>query len=241
MNFVGGVGVFAGPLCAGTLASLDLSLPLLAGAVVSVTSILIAAVLERHLPFSQPINNPTRKILQEPGMRTACWASVGAGTWRSILESFIPVVLDGARYSPTAIGALVSVSNGAAVLGTLAVGRMRQALTSMTYATTMLAAAAGLGTIGFVATSTPAAAAALACSGFAAGMLQTISPALATTSVKPHEHGDAIAMAGTARAVAMFAAPLLITAAALAVPVSVGLLGVGLALCVPAVTEARRG
>ena len=239
-NFIGGVGQFIGPVLAGLVAATDLSLALGLGAVVSALAILPAAVLERHDPFVTPENARTSRLRREPGMSTACWGSVGAGTWRSLMDSFVPVVLEGARYSSTAIGALVSVSNGAAVLGALAVGRIRRAVSPVMYSSTMIATAAGMGAIGLVADAMPAAVVALAVSGFAAGMLQTLSPAIAALSVPPHERGDAIALSGTWRAAAMFAAPLVVTIAAVAVPVGVGLLGVGLALSVPAVTEARR-
>jgi hypothetical protein len=103
----------------------------------------------------------------------------------------------------------------------------------------MITTAAGMGVIGLVAPALPAAVLALAVSGFSAGMLQTVSPAIASSSVQPHERGEAIALSGTSRAAAMFGAPLLVTVAAVAVPVCVGLLGVGLALCLPALTAAR--
>lgn len=240
-NFVGGVGQFLGPVIAGLVATVDLSLALAGGAAVSVVAIFPVAVLTRHEPFVRPEGTRKGLLVREPGLASACWGSVGAGTWRSLMDSFVPVVLEGARHSPSAIGAFVSVSNGAAVVGALAVGRMKRAVAPTTYATTMVATAAGIGSIGLVASTAPLAVCALAVSGFAAGMLQTLSPAIASAAVDPHERGDAIAISGTSRAVAMFAAPLLVTAAAaLSIPVAMGLFGVGVALCLPAVTEARR-
>ncbi len=239
-NFVGGVGQFIGPVLAGLVAAADMSLAIVAGVVVSSAAVLPALVLERHDPFAPPDHPRASPLLREPGMVIACWGSAGAGTWRSLMDSFVPVVLEGARYSSTAIGALMSVSNGTAILGALAVGRMRGATARSTYVWTMIATAAGMGTIGLVAGIVPAAAAALALSGFAAGMLQTVSPAIASTSVHAHERGEAIALSGTSRAVAMFGAPLVVTVATVVMPVSIGLLGVGLALSLPALIEARR-
>lgn len=238
-NFVGGVGQFAGPVIAGALSAVDMSLALACGLGVSASAIVPAVMLVRHDPFATPDNPGTLRLMQAPGMRMACWGSAGAGTWRSLMDSFVPVVLEAARYSSTAIGALVSVSNAAAVLGALAVGRLRRAAETSTYVWTMIATAVGMGTIGLVAPALPAAALALAVSGFSAGMLQTVSPAIASSSVQPHERGEAIALSGTSRATAMFGAPLVVTVAAVVVPVSVGLLGVGLALCLPALGVAR--
>ena len=239
-NFVGGIGQFAGPLLAGVIAATDLSLALVGGAVASALSMAPTVVLTRHQPFERPENTRTSRLLRRPGVVTACWASAGAGSWRSLMDSFVPVVLEGARYSSTTIGALVSVSNGAAVLGALAVGRMKRALVPLTYGAAMVGAASGMAAIGLVAELIPAAVISLAVSGFAAGMLQTLSPALASSAVAVQEQGEAIALSGTSRAVAMFAAPLVVTGATVVVPVGFAMLGVGLVLCAPAFSAKRR-
>lgn len=239
-NFVGGIGQFLGPLISGLLVAVNGALALTVGIAVSSLALVPAAVLERHDPFSPSGDPRASRLVREPGMRMACWGSVGAGTWRSLLDSFVPVVLESARHSSTVIGVLVSVSNGAAILGALAVGRIRRAGSSAIYVPTMIATAVGTGAIGLVAGLVPVAAVALAVSGFAAGMLQTLSPAIASSSVHADEKGDAIALSGMSRAVAMFGAPLIVTAAAAVVPVSVGLFGVGAALCVPAALTFRQ-
>jgi MFS family permease len=239
-NFVGGVGQFVGPLVAGFVAASNMSLALAVGALISGTAILPALALEHHDPFAPPENPRTSRLLREPGMAMACWGSVGAGVWRSLMDSFVPVILEGARYSSTAIGALVSISNGAAILGALVVGRMRRAAERSTYVWTMIAISIGVGSVGLVADITLAAASALAAAGFAAGILQTVSPAIASSSVLPHERGEAIAMSGAARSVAMLGGPLVVTVVAMMAPVSTGLLAAGLALSLPALMEARR-
>jgi MFS family permease len=87
--------------------------------------------------------------------------------------------------------------------------------------------------------SVVAAAALLAISGLAAGALQTIGPAMATDAVHPDERGDAIAVAGTFRAGALFASPLIVTGLLGIAALGPAMAAVGLVIAAPAVLARR--
>jgi MFS family permease len=152
-----------------------------------------------------------------------CWAGVSAGAWRGLLSSYVPVALDAARQPASTIGVLVSVANGASVVGSALVGRVRGRWVARSFVLGTLATGAATGLVALAAEAWWAAAALLAVSGLGAGALQTIGPAIATDSVHPEERGEAIAAAGTFRAAALFAAPLAVAGAIAVIPLTVAM------------------
>ncbi len=132
---------------------------------------------------------------------------MSAGAWRGLLSSYVPVALDAARQPASTIGVLVSVANGASVVGSAVVARAcyRRMVRAFVFATLATGVATGL--VALAADAPWAAAALLAVSGLGAGALQTVGPAIAADSVHREERGEAIAAAGTFRAAALFAAP----------------------------------
>jgi hypothetical protein len=80
----------------------------------------------------------------------------------------------------------------------------------------------------------------MALGGLGSGLLMSLGPALATMSVSPEERGEAIAVAGTFRAVALLVTP---GAAAFAigfVTLPVGMVVAGLVIGVPPMLAALR-
>jgi MFS family permease len=130
------------------------------------------------------------------------------------------VVLDLARQPASTVGALVSVANGSAVVGSIAVARVRGRAVRLSFVLSAVAAGGAIALVALVAGAWWAAAALLAVSGLGAGALQTVGPAIATDSVHPEERGEAIAAAGTFRAAALFAAPLAVAAAVAVLPLA---------------------
>jgi MFS family permease len=160
--------------------------------------------------------------------------SISAGAWRGLLNSYIPVVLAHAGQSAPLIGFLVSLANGAALLGSALARYARNVSIGFSLVFGVFSAGIGVSVLGLLAGSVPAAAAALIVSGIGAGILQTVGPAIAAESVDPDETGEAIASTGTFRAVALFSAPVAAAALVTFVPISVALLVTGLVIAVPA-------
>lgn len=149
------------------------------------------------------------------------------------MDGLVPAALQTARHSAVTVGVVVSVANAAAVVGSAAVARTTPGATARIYAACTLAGGLGMAAFG-VATEDPvAAAAALAVPALGAGALQTLGPALASAAVGAGEQGDAIAVYGTVRAVAMFAAPLGVAVLVTSVALAPALLVTGALLCAP--------
>lgn len=235
INFVSSLGLLAGPVLAGVLVEHSPRTALAAGAAIAGIATLPALALDRLPPFRPPPERTPGRIWRRPGVDVGCWAGVSAGAWRGLLSSYVPVVLDAARQSAATIGVLVSVANGASVVGSVLVGRVRDGWMVRSFLLGSLATGAAIGLVAPVAGTWWAAAALLAVSGLGAGALQTVGPALATDSVHPDERGDAIAAAGTFRAAALFAAPLAVAGAVALIPVGVAM---GLAGALIAATAA---
>ena len=228
INFVSSLGLLVGPVLAGVLVEGSARTALAVGGAIAAAAVVPALLLDRLPPFSPPTDRPPGRIWRRPGVDTGCWAGVSAGAWRGLLSSFVPVALDAARQSAATIGMLVSVANGASVVGALIVGRVRGAWVRRSFRLGALAAGGGTALVTLAAGSAWAAAALLAISGLGAGALQTIGPAIATEAVHPEERGEAIAAAGTFRAAALFGGPIAVSGAVVVLPLAaaMGLAGV---------------
>jgi MFS family permease len=223
INFVSSLGLLAGPVLAGVLVEHSPRTALGVGAAVAGMAIAPALTLDRLPPFRPPPERSPARIWRRPGVDVGCWAGVSAGAWRGLLSSYVPVALDAARQPASTIGVLVSVANGASVVGSALVGRVRGRWVARSFVLGTLATGAATGLVALAAEAWWAAAALLAVSGLGAGALQTIGPAIATDSVHPEERGEAIAAAGTFRAAALFAAPLAVAGAIAVIPLTVAM------------------
>jgi MFS family permease len=233
-------GSLGGPALAGGL--IERTSPqaaLAAAAAVALAGVGPGLLLRRWPPFSPPADRPSVRIWRRPGVDAGAWAGVSAGAWRGLLGSYIPVVLEAARQTPSTIGTLVSVANGAALVGSSAVGWVRARANRYTFAAGVLAAGAGTAVTGVAAGSAVVAGAALALSGLGAGAIQTLGTAIASNAVHPEERGEAIAATGTFRAAALMVAPIGI-AGALGVLTLTAALGVAGVLIAAPVLATRR-
>ena len=243
LNFFGSLGTLVGPAVAGLLSESGTQLALQTGAAVALVSFLPTLWLDRFPAFARTKDRHERSVWRRPGVGAACWSGATAGAWRGLMDRFVLVALERARHSSATIGLLVSVANGAAVIGAVLVGRLRPTATPVVYAVSTVSAGLGIAALGPVAGPVPAAAIALAVSGLGAGVLQTLGPAVAASAVGADEKGDVMAVYGTWRTTAMFAVPLAAAGAVVVVPVSAVLLVVGSTLALPtlAVRSLRRG
>jgi MFS family permease len=234
VNLVASVGQLAGPSLAGVLSESSPELALGAAAVITLAGLVPTLLLDRLPPFAPPPDRPPGRLWRRPGVDVGCWAGMTAGGWRALLSSYVPVALDAAGQSATSVGALISVANGAQLLGTGLSGRVRSQVTVRALAAGIVATGGATALTGAVAANTALAAAVLAVSGVAAGAVQVLGPALAAESVHPEERGDAIAATGTFRAAALFAAPMAVAGMVVLLPLTPAIAVVGAGMTLPA-------
>jgi MFS family permease len=240
VQLVTNIGTIFGPALAGLAAGISLDLAL----AIALASSLAAAAFSRgmrHLkPFSRQSRRGQPRIWRRPQVDLACWAGFTAGGWRSLLQSYVPVVLTGAGLAPSLIGGLLALADAAsmaaaAILVRFAAPRPRAAIEGG-----MVVACACLVVLPIVAGSTAAVALLMAMGGFAGGVLVMFAPALASDSVAPHERGDVIAVVGTFRAAALLAVPAAVAAGLAFVSLPVGMSLAGIAIAVPGTVTAVR-
>lgn len=234
VNLVASVGLLAGPVLAGVLSEITPALALGAAAAIALAGLVPALLLDRLPPFAPPPDRPPGRVWRRPGVDVGCWAGVTAGAWRALLTSYVPVALDAAGQSATAVGVLISVANGAQLLGTALAGRVRAHLTVRALLAGIVATGGATALTAAVAANATLAAVVLAVSGVAAGAVQVLGPALAAESVHPEERGEAIAATGTFRAAALFAAPLAVAGMVAVVPLTPAIAVVGAGMTLPA-------
>jgi hypothetical protein len=233
LNVVASLGQLGGPVTAGFLIGVDVQAAVLATALVGAAALVALVGLDPLPPFASA-QQGSRALLRAPGGAGACWSGATAGAWRGLMDGFVPAALQTARHSASTVGIIVSVANAAALVGSAAVARTTPATTSRVYAACTLAAGLGMAAFGAAVGDALAATVALSVAALGAGALQTLGPALAAAAVTPDEQGDAIALYGTVRAVALFTAPLGLALLVTALPLAPALLLTGALLSVPA-------
>ena len=235
VNLIASTGLFAGPVVAGVLSEQTPVLALAVAAGVALVGLVPALMLDRLPPFVPPEDRPPGRFFRRRGVDLGCWGGFTAGAWRGLLGSYVPVALAQARQSSSTIGVLVSVANGAALVGSAAAARVPARWTRATVlvgmvliglTTALTTAVAGYVVVGGVV---------LGLSGLAAGLVQVLSLAAAADAVHPEERGEAIAVSGTFRAAALFAAPLTVAGLVVVLPLAPAVALVGAAMTVPAI------
>lgn len=240
VNLSAGVGLLAGPVLAGVLSERSPQLALAVTAGIAVVGMLPTFLLDRLPPFVPPTDRPSGRMWRRPGVDVGCWAGVTAGGWRGVLSSYVPVALDAARQSASTIGVLVTVANAASLVGSGIAGRIPGRRAAVTVLAGIVVTGVATGLTAVTASDVLLSALVLAVSGLAAGILQVLGLAIAAESVHPEERGDAIALVGTFRAAALFAAPLAIAGLVLVVPLGPAVAAIGVAMGLPAAGLRRR-
>ncbi|MGH9114393.1 MAG: MFS transporter [Acidimicrobiales bacterium] len=208
INLVGGLGMLAGPPVAGLLADSSLTTALLASSGVALVAPVLALRLHRSEPFEAVPGKMVRRLWDRPQLRMGCWAQVSAGSWRGIVNSYIPVVVKAAGESSLVVGSVVAVANAASVAGSAGAGLLRDRWTRTVLVSSVVATGIGIAFSGVTAATPVLIGLVLGVSGVGAGTLQTIGPALAATAVESAERGDAMAVSGSFRSGALLVAPL---------------------------------
>lgn len=237
VNLAAGLGALLGPAFAGYLLEISPSLPLIVAAAAGSVAV-IPAVLLKRLPVFAPDHSSSGILAgglwRRPGVDTSCWMNAGAGAWKSLLDSYVPIVLSLAGQTITVIGILVSIANSAVLAGSLAGSWLRKRGNRISLLAGLLAAGVGLAAAASLAGIVVAAAIALALSGVGAGILQTVGPAIAADEVHPEERGDVLALTGTVRAVALFLTPCVMALLVSVVPVAAAMVTAGVVMTLPA-------
>lgn len=240
VNLVSSTGLLLGPVLAGVLSERTPVLALSVAAVVALVGVGPTLLLDRLPPFVPPDDRPPGRLWRRPGVDVGCWAGVSAGAWRGLLSSYVPVALDAARQSASTIGVLVTVANAAALVGSGLAARVRQRWTPRVVLVGIVVVGVTTGLTAAVASSVVLSVVVLAISGVAAGTLQVLGLAVAAEAVHPEERGDAIAVSGTFRAAALFAAPLAVAGLVVVLPLAPAVALVGAAMTVPSLALRRR-
>lgn len=240
VNLASSAGLLAGPLLAGLLSETTPALALAVAAVIALTGLVPTLLLDRLPPFAPPTDRPPGRLWRRPGVDVGCWAGTTAGAWRALLTSYVPVALDQAGQSATAIGVLISAADGAQFLGTAAAGRVRARRSNLVLLAGILATGIATALTAATAWSLPLSAVVLVVSGVAAGAVQVLGPAIAAEAVHPEERGEAIAVTGTFRAAALLAAPLAVAGMVTVLPLTPAVALVGVGMTLPALAARRR-
>lgn len=207
VNFLSSVGLLSGPILAGYLARYSLSTALFVAGIVAVLAAFPALMLVKEPPFTKEGKRVKREIWSQHEVRIGSWAGLTAGSWRGILNSYVPVVLKSVGESYFLVGVLVAVANAASIAGAGIMGLLRRFAPIKVFAVGVLTAAAGTALVGLTAKSVSVTVVLLAIGGIGAGLLQTLGPVMAAHGVSPQQKGDAVAIAGSFRAGALLVAP----------------------------------
>lgn len=243
LNVANGAGSLVGPALAGILAAQSLQFSLLVAAIVGALSVVPAALLARLRPFqSTPKADRVgaRRMWRRPGVDAGCAMTAGGGAWRGLMNSYVPVILADAGQAAPVIGALVTVANVAALLGSAISKRVQPLGVRAAVLLGLIPAGVGIALTGVLPQAFVVVAAALFVAGLGAGILQTVGPALAADSVAPEERGDAIASNGTFRAATLLIAPLGVGAIVLVLPIGAALGIAGALMLLPAAVVIRK-
>lgn len=242
LGLAGGIGALIGPVLAGVISEQSIEGALWFAAVFGALGIIPSGLLVR-LPVFAALSliegRVPGRIWRRPGVSTAASMTTTAGAWRGMLNSYVPVMLAQAGQTAAVIGALISVTNGAALLGSALSTMARRVGIRFSLVFGVLTAGAGLAAVGLLSEFVLITGAVLALSGIGAGILQTVGPALASESVHPEEKGEAIASTGTFRASALFVAPAGTAGLVTVIPTGMAVLAVGVLIALPALFSGR--
>ena len=230
----GQIGGLVGPALAGTLAVLSLFAALWAAVILACLGVLIGLALAPMPPYPRRPRGIGTPIWRREGIGVGCWAGAAGGAWRGILDSFVPVLLEGAGFSARPIGWLMSIADAASVIGTAAVAKWGDKGMDRFVPSAAMALATGLLllpisdqalVIGLV----------LVVAGLSGGLFGVLSTAAINESVDPADQGAALALVGVYRAGARSATPALISGALLLVSLPVALAGAAVAVVLPSI------
>ena len=238
-NLAGNAGTVTGPLLAGFLATTSVSLAIAAAAFAAGVALLLSPALATYPPFDRRQGAGTARLLRREGVDVAVWATFVAGTWWSMLGSFVPVLAVSAGLGPTDVGLLVSLSEGSGAAMMLVVRWLSPVRIQRIVRLAPLVEMAALAGIAVAPAVLPVYALLVIAAGAAGGAVTVLGPALVTQTATAHEHGDAIALTGLSRAVALLGAPAAVGALLAIVSLPVALVGIAAVNVLPILAVGR--
>jgi MFS family permease len=238
-NLAGNGGTLIGPLIAGLLATSGVSLAITGAAIAAGLALLLSPALATYPPFDRRKSAGTAKLLRRDGVDVAVWATFAAGTWWSMLGSYVPVLAVQAGLGPTDVGLLVSLSEGSGAAMMLLLRWLSPRRIQPIVRAAPLIEMAALAGIAIAPAALPTYAGLVMVAGLAGGAVTVLAPALVTHVASEHEHGDAIALTGTSRAVALLGAPAAVGAMLSIVALPVALVTVAVATVAPGLALVR--
>jgi predicted MFS family arabinose efflux permease len=234
LNVAGSAGTLVGPAIGGILASLGLTVALVAAAIGALIAVIGSPLLRSFPPFDRRRSVGTWRLLRRSGVDIACWSSVVGGLWWSMVGSFVPVILVAAGVGAIGVGWSITASEAAGTVALLTLRSLRRDWIQPTVRFGGFVATFALVAIALLPTSLLVAVPLLVIGGAAAGTITALGPAMAALVASADEQGDALSLTGVFRAAALFAAPaavgiligpLVVGSAMAAVSVVVGLPG----------------
>ena len=239
LNLVGNAGTLTGPALAGFLVAIAPSVAITGAAVAVALAGLGSPFMARFPPYDRRQSVGTLRLLRRDGVDVASWANFVAGTWWSMVGSYIPVVLVGAGLGPVVIGWLVTLSEAAGAGMLLALRRAKHASIRLLVRGGAFVEMAVLSGIAVAPPVLAIYAALLIVGGMAAGAVTSLAPALVSLVAGEQEQGDALALSGTFRSVALLGAPASVGALLAVAPLPAALVAVAGVSALPGLLVGR--
>jgi MFS family permease len=206
-NLAGNAGTLIGPTLGGLLAASSVSGAVIGAATAVALAVLVTPFVATYAAFDRRQSAGTAKLLRREGVDVAVWATFVSGAWWSMMGSYVPVIVVGAGLGSTQAGLLVSLSEGSGAVMMLVLRWLAPVRLQRIVHVAPLVQMAALAGFALVPAVLPAYAGLLIVGGSAAGAVTVLAPALVTHVANDQEHGDAIALTGTSRAVALLGTP----------------------------------
>lgn len=241
INLTSGLGGLLGPVLAGLLAEGSPVTATVTAAAIATAGLLLCAGTHRNPPQRGGRRAKAAKLWRSPSLRSGCWASATAGTWGGLLTSYVPVILTQAGHSAHLVGILVGTANGANIVGSYVVGRIRLSRLGRGYPALVLGTAVSIVALSVLAFQPLLSAAALVTGGLGAGALLTLGPVLASDRLTAAQRPDALAATGTFRASALLLSPLTVAGASAVLATAPAMAAVGAIISIAALGRPRTG
>lgn len=241
ISIASSLGTMMGPALGGGLAGIALTSALLA-AVLGATAASIGAIfMRRSTPFDRRGSAGSLALLKRDGVDVACWASVVSGLWSSMISSYAPVILLRAGIGAVGIGWLITASEAAAAVTLLSLRGIAGARLRRVVRVAAAGVIASLVALALIPGNFAIYAMLLIAGGAASGAVINLAPAMASLAATPDEQGDALSLAGTFRAAALFATPATAGALLAVAPLGGAIAAICVVVGIPGLAIGRSG
>jgi MFS family permease len=241
LNLIAAAAMIVAPATAGILAHGSDQVAFAVATVIAFAGVVPTMLMDRLPPFASVHRMNRRGFMREPGVAMGVSANAVAGAWRGVIGSYVPVALDEGRKSSVTIGFIVTVANAASIVGSLIAPRVPEVRVRAALVIGALLAAVTTMVCGFGELPAVVFACALAIGGLGVGVLQVLGVTVASSGVAPELRGDAVAVTGSLRALALFVSPIGIAALLPVLGLGAAVFVVSVAMLAPVPVIARAG